>query len=483
MSDPLLLALDVGTSSTRAALFDMDATRLARSTAQHAYALRTTAAGAAELDPAALLKAVRDCLAGTMALHHADRALRGRPIAGIGLTCFWHSLIGLDKAGKPLTPIYTWADARCREDAGKLRAEYTERAVHARTGCMLRASFWPAKLLWLKRTQPRLFHKVARWVSPAEWLQIALSGNSACAIGMATGTGLFDPRRLDWDKRLLERCDVTPDLLGTISDEPIETSGALASTYPELKSIPWFPGIGDGAASNLGCGATRPGFSAINVGTSAAVRIMREGKDARAPFGLFCYRVDARRFLIGGAISNAGNLRAWCLRELRVDPENVEKELAKENPPESDLTVVPFWAAERAPTWNEDLRGAILGITQSTTATDLFRAITEATYHRLAQIVELILGKSGTPPKFLVSGGIQNSAASMQRLADVLGVRLYPSTEPEASIRGAAVFALEKLGCQIAPVKLAASIRPRRAASTIYARQRKRQEDAEKLLE
>ena len=158
MSDALILALDVGTSSTRTALFDASAHRIDDTTAQEKYPLIISADGAAEIEPSVLLRAVRRCLAQTMA------KARGRRIAGIGASCFWHSLIGTDAAGKPLTRIVTWADTRCRADAAKLRERFSEKQTHARTGCMLRASFWPAKLAWLRRTEPRIFAKVRQWM-------------------------------------------------------------------------------------------------------------------------------------------------------------------------------------------------------------------------------------------------------------------------------------------------------------------------------
>ena len=480
----LVLTLDLGTSSTRTALFDAQGRRFTHTTAQQAYPLVTSVDGAAELEPAVLSTAVLRCLQETMRQYRADARLRGRPIAGIGVSSFWHSLIALDAKGRPLTRIITWADGRCRDDAAHLRKEFSEKAVHARTGCMLRSSFWPAKLVWLKRTQPRLFAKVHRWVSPAEWIQLELCGDASCAIGMATGTGMFDPTKLDWDAALLRRCALDRDHLNALSDEPVTSNGRLAALHAELRGVPWFPAIGDGAASNLGSGATRPGFAAINVGTSAALRVMREGKKARAPFGLFCYRVDAKRFLVGGAISNAGNLRAWCLRELRL-PEDaaLEAQLERRDAPSHGLTVLPFWAAERAPTWNEDLRGVIHGVNLNTTALDILQATTEAAYIRIAQIGELVVAEEPAPPKFLVSGGIQHSRSSMQRLADVLGHAIYANPEAEASIRGAAIFALERLGYQPAALKLGRAIRPRAKIAALYAKQRQRQAQLEQFFE
>jgi gluconokinase len=479
----LILSLDIGTSSCRTAFFDETGRRILDSTAQKNYPLWTTSDGGAELDPQLLLEAVRQCLAQTLGCARSSRALRGFKVRGIGVSCFWHSLIGTNAGGEPLTKVITWADARCREDAARLRETFSEKVVHARTGCMLRSSFWPAKLLWLRRTQVSLFRRVRCWMSPAEWLQHQLAGANRCALGMATGTGLFNPTKLAWDGALLEHCGLSASQLPELSDDPVYTSGVLASEFAELSGVPWFPAIGDGAASNLGSDCTRPGLAAINVGTSAALRIMRAGKVAKAPAGLFCYRVDADRYLVGGAVSNAGNLRAWCLKELNVgDPQTLEAELSKRSTPDHGLTVLPFWTAERAPTWNEDLRGAILGITQATSAVDLLQAITEATFHRIAQIAEALSGQDATAPKYLVSGGIQHSKSALQRLADVLDQPLHANPEPEASIRGAAVFTMEKLGMPIAPLPIVAPLRPRKSIAQRYAQDRERQASLERLL-
>jgi gluconokinase len=480
----LILALDIGTSSCRAALFNESGGRILQSTAQKTYPLWTTSDGGAELDPHLLLDAVRQCLAQTLAHAKSTRTLRGLKIRGIGVSCFWHSLVGTNADGEPLTKVITWADARCRQDATRLRETFSEKTLHARTGCMLRSSFWPAKLLWLRRTQASLFRRIKRWMSPAEWLQLQLTGATRCALGMATGTGLFNPSKLQWDGPLLEHCGLKASQLPALSDEPVHAAGPLTSEFPELSGVPWFPAIGDGAASNLGSDCTRPGLAAINVGTSAALRIMRAGRTAKAPTGLFCYRVDAERYLVGGAVSNAGNLRAWCLKELNAgDPQALEAELSKRPGPDHGLTVLPFWTAERAPTWNEDLRGAILGITQATSAIDLLQAFTEATFHRIAQIAEALSGQTQEPPKYFVSGGIQHSKSALQRLADVLNQPLHANPEPEASIRGAAVFAMEKLGMPIAPLPILPPLRPRKMVAQRYALDRERQAALERLLQ
>ena len=478
-SPALILAIDIGTSSLRTALFDARARRLLPTTAQEAYSLRVTTDGGAELSPQTLRRTLFRCLAQTLRSYRSDRTLRLRPIIAAGTSCFWHSLLGADENGRALTPIYTWADSRCHEDATRLRAEFSERAIHARTGCMLRSSYWPAKLLWLRRTQPKIFTRVAHWMSPAEWLQRELCGEARCSYAMASGTGLFNAATLRWDAGLLKRCHIAPRKLNPLSEEPVRILSNLGRKFPELREALWFPAIGDGAASNLGSGATKPGMAALNCGTSAAIRLVSRIQRMRVPFGLFGYRVDAKRPLIGGAVSNAGNLRVWCLRQLNLpgNPRELERALAARPVPSHGLTVLPFWVSERSPTWPEDLHGTIVGLKNSSSALDILQATREAVFQRLAQIAELLPIR-----KFVISGGIQKSPADMQRLADVLGRKLVVCSEPEASLRGAAVFALEKLGVTAPPPPAGRVIHPRSQYTRQYVATRQRQRRLEELL-
>jgi gluconokinase len=296
MKSAVYLAIDIGTSSTRSAIYDGRGERLLETIAQVAYPLITGADGRAELRPEDLRRAATTVLEKTLAAWRKSGARQ--KIASIGVSCFWHSLLGLDARGRPITPIYTWADSRCRAQAAALRKNGGEAAIHARTGCMARASFWPAKLLWLRATQPALFRRVARWVSPAEWMQETWCGGATVSFSMASGTGLLDGRTLRWDAGLLRKCGISAARLNAISDAPGQITAAKARQFPELAGVPWFPAIGDGAASNLGSGATRTGVAAINVGTSAALRAAlarRRRKQRGQPARVGAARVEVAR--------------------------------------------------------------------------------------------------------------------------------------------------------------------------------------------
>ncbi|MEY2520375.1 MAG: gluconokinase [Verrucomicrobiota bacterium] len=473
--------MDIGSSSTRSAFFDEKGRVLPMTHASREYAVHYSADGGAELSPALLRRAVQACLRETLRARRDASVLRNVPIVAAGGSAFWHSLLGLDQKGRPITPVFTWADSRCTPDAAQLRIELDERKIHARTGCMLRASFWPAKLRWLRRTRARLFHRVTRWVSPAEWIYEELFGVAGCNPSMASGTGLYDLRGERWDGALCAAGGIDLSQLGALS----EVADARELVFPELCDLNVFTAIGDGAAGNLGCGADTAGRIAINIGTSAAVRLVCQGNRARStPFGLFRYVVDHDRTVLGGAVSNAGNLRKWCLRELRLDDTLLDEKKAsgRSAAANDEIVVLPFWVSERAPTWPEDLQGAIVGLSQASSAAEILRCTTCAVYYRLAEILDLIERATGPTKAIIVSGGILRSTPSLCLLADALGRDLLISPEAEASLRGAAVYVLKKLGHNAAPLRKARIVRHDRGLAEKHCLRREQHVALEKML-
>lgn len=476
----LVLALDIGSSSTRSALFDEKRRALPLTAVSRQYAIRYTPDAGAELDPHCLLRAARACVGETLRGRHETKYLQKIPIAAVSSSAFWHSLLGLDRRRKPITPIWTWADARAARDAEALRDRIDEREVLQRTGCMVRAAFWPAKLRWIRRTQPKLFKRVRYWVSPADWIFRELFGANCLSHSIASATGLYDLRRHRWDNELCDLCALKIGQLGGIRD--IADVEKPRANFTEAAI---FGAIGDGAAGNLGSGADADGFVAINIGTSAAVRVMESAKRPRLPSGLFRFVVDERRTLFGGAVSNAGNLHRWCLRELRLTPGGADREanssaLAAADP----IVALPFWVPERAPTWPNDLRGVLTGLSQATRASDIVRATTTSVFYRLAQILELIESAAGPQQAIIVSGGIVSSSpASLHLLADSLGRDVRVAAEPEASLRGAAVYALEKLGCVSVRPTTGRTVRANQALAAKHRARREQQIELEGLLE
>jgi len=444
---PLILAIDIGTSSVRAVLFDRLGRAVEGTGARWSHELRTTAAGASETDAAALLNLVWQCIdgalerAGPLAAH----------IAGVATCTFVSNILGVDDAGQAITPLTTYADTRAADDVAGLRAEFDEAAVHDRTGCHFHPSYLPARFRWLARVHPDLFQQVARWVSIGEYLELKLFGEAAVSYSVASWTGLLDRRRLVWDEPLLAALSISEEQLSPLTDVGVPRQGLrprFAGRWPALSDVPWFPAVGDGATANIGSGCVSPARVALTVGTSSAMRVVVDGPVAHVPDGLWCYRVDGRRSLPGGALTEGGSVFEWMTETLQLgDPAELEPALAAMEPDAHGLTVLPFLAGERSPGWAGYARATIHGLSLSTTPLDILRAGLEAVAYRIALVFDLLRPLLPADPQVVASGGaLLSSPAWLQIMTDVLGRPVAVSEVEQASARGAALLALESLG-------------------------------------
>jgi len=443
---PLILTIDIGSSSVRATLYDGCARPVAGLAAQERYEIRTDADGAAEADAEALLEHIARCI---------DTALRkAGPIAAsiraVAVDTLVTNMLAVDAAGRPLTPLITYADTRNADDAAALREALDERAVHERTGCLLRTSYWPARLAWIRRTQPGLWRTAARWLTLGEYLELRLFGTSRVSFSAASWSGLLDCRRLTWDAALLETLDVAPGQLSPLVDydEPLAgLASPYAARWPALRAVPWFPAVGDGAVANIGSGCIGHERIALTVGTTGAMRAV-ERTISRVPPGLWCYRVDRNHALLGGATSEGGNIYAWLRETANLgDPARVEAALAAMAPDGHGLTVLPFLAGERSPGWAGNVKATIHGLTTSTTPLEILRASLEAVAYRFALIERHLCDLDNCQHRLVASGGaLLGSPTWAQIFADVLGRPLTASAEPEATSRGVALLALRALG-------------------------------------
>jgi len=450
----LVVALDVGTSSARARAFDAEGRALRGADGHVAYEPAATADGGVELDAPALVSAsaaaLDRCLAGLGA--------RAKQTAAVGVSVFWHSLLGLDTDGRPLTPVITWADTRSAPDALALRRRLDERALHARTGAPLHSAFFPAKLRWLARTRPEVTARAVTWCGFGEHLLAVLTGTLRVSLSMASGTGLLDQARGEWDAGALEAAGIAATALPPIDDAPLSgLHGRWAARWPALARVPWLPARGDGACSNVGSDCWGPDRVALNVGTSAALRVVLPTAAASStptPWGLWRYRLDAGRALVGGATSEGGNVSAWCRRTLALPASDaaLERAIAAVAPDGHGLTALPFLAGERSPGWRPEARAAVAGLTLGTGAPEITRALLEAVAFRLAEIYDRLRPLAAADHVVVGSGGaLRNSRTWAQIITDALGVPIALGSDAEASARGAALLALESLGAQPPP--------------------------------
>ena len=473
--------MDVGSSSVRCSVYAGG--ELVRGTASaRGHAFEQGPDGTAILDAEELAKLVFRTIDETLA---RSAGIEGG-ISAVAMSTFWHSLLGVDASGHPTTPVLTWADRRAATAARELRRLLDEPSVHGRTGAVLHSSYWPAKLLWLSRTDPDAFSRTERFLSPGEYLHLKLFGETTVGTSMASGTGLLDPNRKAWDGVLLEALPIDEESLSPISDDPfVGLRGEWAKRWPALREVPWFPAVGDGACSNIGSGCATQGRLALMVGTSGAMRVLWEAGSAEIPEGLWCYRADARRFVSGGALSDGGNLVEWLRATLRLPgQEETENLLSRMEPDAHGLTFLPLLAGERGPGWVDEANGTVAGLSLSTKPAEILRAAMEAVALRFALIAERLDAAFPEGPErrevVATGGGLLSSPTWVRIMADALGRPVTVSAVKEASSRGAALLAAEALGgpkVEEVPAPLGETNEPDEGRHEVYRRALERQRE------
>jgi gluconokinase len=226
------------------------------------------------------------------------------------------------------------------------------------------------------------------------------------------------------------------------------TKPGLVERWPKLKGVPWLPALGDGACSNIGAGCTSPERVAVMIGTSGAERVVwAPDGPFTIPWGVWCYRVDERRLVLGGALNDGGSLLNWLHTSLRLPPLRASDAAVAALPPDAHgLTVLPFWGGERSPGWSDDARGAIVGLGLHTRPVEILRAGMEAVALRFGEIDRILQQALDCGQEVVGTGGaLLHSPAWLQMLADVLDRPVLASSELQASSRGASLLALETL--------------------------------------
>ena len=438
-SEPFIVSLDVGSSSVRALLFDVEARQMEGFGAQLTYRIHTTPDGGAEVDPEELAQLAIDCLDEL----HRQVANAGYRIAAVAGSAFWHSFLGVGENGAPTLPILHLLDTRCVEQVERVPN------THARTGCLPHSSYWPARLLWLAENRAGEMRSTTRWLSFPEFLFEKLFGRAGASISMISATGLWNQNSGDYDQESLGTLPIRREQLAdpaTFDRPETELLPEYKSMWPSYAGAQWFPALGDGACNNLGSGCIDGTRASLMVGTTGAMRLVIEAASIEIPQGLWCYRVDRKRFVIGGALSNGGEVFAWAKRTLQL-PEDQEARLEAAEPGSHMLTVLPFFSGERTPYWRADLRAAITGLSFSTEPFDIMRAGLEAVALGFSEIHRLLASRWEAPAEVIASGGaLLRSPGWTQMMADALGRPITACTEPEPSCRGAALWAMERIG-------------------------------------
>jgi glycerol kinase len=451
-----ILALDQGTTSSRALVFDLQGRVVAM--AQRELPQHYPQPGQVEHDAAGIW---RDTLA---CAHEAlqQAALTAADIAAIGITNQRETVVLWDRAtGQPLAPAIVWQDRRTADFCARLRADGHESAVRAKTGLVLDPYFSASKIAWLLDHVPdaraRAWRGELAGGTIDSWLVWQLTGGRRhiTDLSNASRTQLTDIHAGCWDDGLLALFNIPRALLPQI----VRSSGALAQTDAALfgRALPVCGIAGDQQAALYGQGCTVPGLAKNTYGTGCFM-LMHTGTQAIASrHGLLttcaAQTAAAIEYALEGSVFVTGALVQWLRDGLGlINCSGDIEALAASVPDSGGVTVVPAFTGLGAPHWSADARGAIYGLTRGSTRAHIARAALEAIALQTLDVMRAMEADAGARLRELrVDGGGTANALLMQLQADLLGcpVRVAPTAETTAL--GAAMLAAHGAGVAMQP--------------------------------
>lgn len=446
--DPLVVALDVGSTACRGAVYDA-AGRPVVKRAKVPHEFTTDVDGTSTIDPDQVVEELSTILDQLTA-----QGIAGR-VGGVAIDTFASSLVGVDESGAAITPCFTYADARCAAEVEQLRATLDEAEVQQRTGTRLHTSYLTPRFMWLRRTQPEVFARAARWMSLGEYVQWRWLGTTAAGTSTAAWTGMLDRRARTWDAQMLELAGVRVDQMSPIHN-PDQTlspvTDLVANRWPALAGARWFAPVPDGISSNIGTGAFDSTTIVAGMSTSGAMRVLVRDVPETIPSGLWCYRIDEERSLLGGALNDVGRALTWLTETLRLEADAtvdvhpaVERALLADPQPGTPL-VLPFFTGERSTGWAASAQAVFTGVTAATTAAELARGTAEGVALCYRRVAEQLKEVAGDVTAIRASGRVPaQEPALLGILADALGAPVLPVTIKRSTLHGVALLALEVL--------------------------------------
>lgn len=455
MSTKYVIGVDIGTTSTKSVLFQVDGTVISSSSVE--YPLLSPAPDAAEQDPEEIFQAVIKSIKQTIQSSHVAPT----DILCVSFSSAMHSVIAVDKKGRPLTKCITWADNRSSMWAEKIKNEMNGHQIYLRTGTPIHPMSPFSKLTWLRHEHQELFSRSYKFISMKEYVFYKLFKKYIIDYSIASATGMFNLTSLKWDEEALAVAGVTEKQLS----EPVPTTYRLTGmdeTFAREMNlptdIPFVAGAGDGVLSNLGVNAIEPGAVAVTLGTSGAIRTVTDRPVTDPQGRIFCYALTEDHWVIGGPVNNGGMIFRWvrdqlCSSEMETalrlgkDPYEVLTEMAARVKHGSDgLLFHPYLAGERAPLWDANARGSFFGLGLYHKKEHLIRAVMEGVIFNLYTVLIAIKERIGEPEKIQATGGFARSELWRQMMADIFNREVYVPESFESSCLGAAIIGLYSLG-------------------------------------
>ncbi len=456
-----IIGVDIGTTSTKSVLYNMNGEIIEKSSA--GYKLYQDTPDMAEEDPNDIFSAVLQTINNVM----VNSNLPSADIVGVSFSAAMHSLILMDDKGNNLTKTITWADNRAASYGEELKSKQIGFKIYEKTGTPIHAMTPLSKIIWIKNEYPMLFGKTYKFIDIKTYVFYKLFGVYKMDYSMASSTGLFNIREFKWEKLALAQAGITknklPDLVET-TDCITGLDEFYAKQMNLLMDTAFIYGSSDGILSNLGLGAFDSNTTVVTIGTSGAVRKIVD-KPITDPQGkLFCYVLNKNKWVIGGSVNSGGIVIDWLRSTFVGNDGNLLSyeeinRIAQNAPPGSDgLLFYPYLVGERAPIWDSYACGSYFGLNMKHNKSHLVRSAIEGTIYNLYSVLLMIDGISGKTSSIRATGGFSKSELWKHCLADIFEYEIDIPENYESSCLGAALLGMKSMGYLNVTVKVKSMI-------------------------
>lgn len=448
--------MDIGTTGCRAIAFDSEGNILASHRAE--YPTIYLPGGGAEQDPELIFSQ----MLATVKASVQEAKISSSSVVALSLSSVFHSLIALDEKANSLTRAIIWLDTRSSKYAGRTRREPLGRRIYENTGCPITSAYPFSKILWIKKEFPQLYKKTDKFISIKAYLISKLTGELLVDQSVASGSGLLNIHRLNWDEDALAFLELPSGKLSQPVD-PTTKLGPVRAQYARQMGISSsthvIVGGGDGALASLGSGAMEKGSMGVAIGASGAARVvMEEPKlDGDERTRTWCYYLADQHWVCGAAINSGGNVYRWfrdqfCQSEDEVSSlsgkatyEILNEYAAQIGIGSEGLIFLPFLSEERSPYWNPQARGVFFGLSLHHTKKHLARAVLEGVSFCMYALIQLLEEVAGGTNELRATGGFTRSSLWTAILADISRREIIIPRVSQASAYGAFILAKRAL--------------------------------------
>lgn len=392
----------------------------------------------------------------------------------VSFSAAMHSLLAVDKQGKPLMKALTWADNRSAVYAEKIKNSKKATDIFRHTGTPIHAMSPLVKILWLKKERREVFDKAHKFISIKEYIFYRLFNTYIIDYSIASATGLFDIYKLGYYKPSLKIAGIKEEQLSKpVLVTHVEYLTDKLKTELQLQhNMPFVAGGSDGCLANLGDGLLDNKKVSVTVGTSAAVRVSGSKPLYDEKQRLFSYALDEKLYVSGGPLNNGGFALQWFANNI-LQPANHDKNIAIEDcislamqaaPGAGGLIFLPYILGERAPIWDAKAKGAFVGLLSIHTTSHMARAVLEGICFAICQVLKALEDVSGKVKEIYLNGGLSASEEWAQMLSDISGKKVMIDEASESSLSGALYIGMKACGF----IKNYSSINFNKSASKTY---------------